>query len=730
MSTPLLFRRRPLTLAVSIALTLGALPNAAQAVTRTWDGNGLSNNWSYINTNPLSFIPPNLYRNTNWTDSASCLFGCSLPLANGDALVFSGTTGLTPNNDLIGGSYAGISFAANAGAFTLNGNAITSTGNISNLSNSLQTINMPITVGSNQTWDGGTAGMKLNGVVALGNHALTLSNNTVLDNHAARNFSVGALVGNASLTILSGSRLMDFDGVVGIGTAASTTVDGAGSSWENTSDLYIGMSATGELKIQNGGTVSNGLGYIGSSTGATGTVTVDGLGSQWLNRVGQLVNGVLNIQRGGKVISNGKSFLGYWSPGTATVNGNDSLWTNGDHLYIGYSGSGTLNIQNGGTVKVGRGLSIMNSGLVNLDGGTLSAESLTRVGNGRFNWSGGTLNITGITGASLGSGELEALTQLDSGKTLDVTHTLYVNSGALLFLRGGNVKAGTLALNGGSIVGGALDMAGIRQLSGYGTVAITGGTAANTIQASGGNLVLGDVNSITGFDFGGNLNVGGNRVVLLDQDQAQLGVSTTLDNGGQLEAGKGIRLSSGDTLTYTGNASILGNFTNNGEVSGSGGALTFLNDVNGAGSFGGDIVFHAAYNPGNSPASVNFNGGNARYDATSVLTMEILGDEPGAQYDQLLNIGDLSFEGILHLVFGPSFIPANQSLALFDFKRFSGSLAADRIIVSGIDRALLDFSHLSSSGRLQIAAVPLPAGIWLFGSGLALQGLVRRKSPR
>lgn len=73
----------------------------------------------------------------------------------GDSLVFDGNTRLTPVNDAVPGFVVGgISFAPSAGAFQLNGNAITSTGNITNLSNNLQTINMPISVDVDQTWDG------------------------------------------------------------------------------------------------------------------------------------------------------------------------------------------------------------------------------------------------------------------------------------------------------------------------------------------------------------------------------------------------------------------------------------------------------------------------------------------------------------------------------------------------------------------------------------------------
>ena len=47
------------------------------------------------------------------------------------------------------------------------------------------------------------------------------------------------------------------------GSTGAVTVDGAGSTWTNSGDLYVGNSGTGTLTIRNGGTVSNGFGFIG-----------------------------------------------------------------------------------------------------------------------------------------------------------------------------------------------------------------------------------------------------------------------------------------------------------------------------------------------------------------------------------------------------------------------------------------------------------------------------------
>ena len=47
------------------------------------------------------------------------------------------------------------------------------------------------------------------------------------------------------------------------GATGAATVDGAGSTWTNSCDLYVGDSGDGTLTIRNGGAVSNGIGSLG-----------------------------------------------------------------------------------------------------------------------------------------------------------------------------------------------------------------------------------------------------------------------------------------------------------------------------------------------------------------------------------------------------------------------------------------------------------------------------------
>ncbi|MCB1996681.1 MAG: PEP-CTERM sorting domain-containing protein [Rhodoferax sp.] len=641
-------------------------PSLASAKTVTWTGGAafVSTDWLYA-----------FNGFTNWLSSQQP--------ANGDSLVFDGAVGLTNRNNGLS-SIANLSFAAGAGAFTLNGSGLSVTGNLANYSNHLQTINLPLTVGaSGATWDGGSQGLQLNGDFTLGSHSLTLSNKIAIDN-AGRDVTVG-WSGAATLGLTGGSKVHSATGRIADtqNSAGTVNVEGTGSSWTISSDLYVGNRGTGRLYITSGGQVSNTNGYIGQD---------------------------------------------YFSSGEVIVSGKGSTWTNRDRLYVGYHGDGKLTIGTGGTVRAGY-LKIDGRGVV-LQGGSLIVDDVNNPSNSQFDWQSGTLNYTG--NVSLGNGMigLEAAQSLATGQTLKVDRTLKIGAGTVLLLNGGRVESGALSLVGGSVIEtSGLDVSDTGNITGHGLIsgAISGG-AGNRIDVSGGTLTLGALAAAGGYRFDGTLDIGSQDVAILSADQARLGSLTTMGAGGRLSTVHGAELGVGKTLTFAGNASIQGDFTNNGAVSGSGGALTFFNDVNGAGSFAGDIVFRAGYSPGNSPAAVSFNAGNASYDGTSVLTLEILGAAPGSGYDQLVDIDHLNFDGTLQLVFGGGYVAvAGTRFTLFDFQSFSGSLSSGHIQVVGFDAARLDFSQLTTAGTLSVAAVPEPETYALMLAGLGVVGWVARR---
>lgn len=108
------------------AVSLSVVTSPSLAAVKTWDGGGSDSNWQ---TGP------------NWDADTA-------PLA-GDSLIFQGAAGLSSSNNFAADTkFAGLSFAAGAGNFTLAGNGITLAGNLSNNSSGIQTVGTPVKLGT------------------------------------------------------------------------------------------------------------------------------------------------------------------------------------------------------------------------------------------------------------------------------------------------------------------------------------------------------------------------------------------------------------------------------------------------------------------------------------------------------------------------------------------------------------------------------------------------------
>ena len=202
--------------------------------------------------------------------------------------------------------------------------------------------------------------------------------------------------GNGSLSVQGGITVGSDVGLIGFssGSTGVVTVDGAGSTWTNVYSLWVGQDGSGTLNITNGGTVSNNWdGRIGVYSGSTGVVMVDGAGSTLtfggFFQVGGGGSGTLNITNGASVSNSNEEYEGDYAgssaiggydsgaTGIVTVDGAGSTWTNSGYLNVGNSGSGTLNITDGGLVSVAGTLTIDNdangNGFINMDSGGMLA---------------------------------------------------------------------------------------------------------------------------------------------------------------------------------------------------------------------------------------------------------------------------------------------------------------------------------------------------------------------
>lgn len=332
--------------------------------------------------------------------------------------------------------------------------------------------------------------------------------------------------------------------------------------------------------------------------------------------------------------------------------------------------------------------------------------------------------------------------QLDANGTFTVpvngftsyqSGNLQVNSGTLLFSTGAVTSSHDLALQGAQVaVAAGWTATGSAQVSGYGQLSapFTAG-AGNSLAASGGVLTIGDANRNGAFRFGGTSTVSSGATLQLQAaDQAQLGSATTLAANSRLASLNGVLISSGTTLGATGNATIEGAVTNQGMVNGptgGGQALTFADAVNGAGGYSGNIRFSGGFAPGNSPAAVTFTG-NATFDASSVLEMELGGLTPGSGYDKVIVAGLLTLGGgTLAVSEWNDFAPASGNVFdLLDWGSLSGSFSQVTLPTLG-DGLAWDTSRLYLDGTISVAAVPEPQAYAMVLAGLGLLAFSTRR---
>ncbi|MFG1395257.1 autotransporter domain-containing protein, partial [Xanthobacter agilis] len=244
--------------------------------------------------------------------------------------------------------------------------------------------------------------------------------------------------GTGTLTIEDGGTVTSETAYIGFssGSSGTVTVTGADSSWDTwIYDLYVGYYGTGTLTISDGGTVTSRSGYIGYKSGSTGKVTVTGADSSWglgtsTLYVGSAGTGTLTISDGGTVTS-GLGYIGFssGSSGTVTVTGADSSWDLGtSNLFVGRFSTGTLTISDGGAVTNGTtyiGYGSGSSGTLNLNGTTGARGVLTTgqvvAGSGTvlLNFDGGVLQASANSSDFLSGFTSSSVEILSGGAFID-----------------------------------------------------------------------------------------------------------------------------------------------------------------------------------------------------------------------------------------------------------------------------------------------------------------------
>ena len=303
--------------------------------------------------------------------------------------------------------------------------------------------------------------------------------------------------GDGALDITTGGAVSNTSGYIGFDSASAgeVTVSGPGATWTNSISLRVGSSGNGTLAIANGGAVSDKSAYIGFESDSTGEVTVSGAGSTWTNvnlYVGHYGHGTLDVSRGGAV-NNTSSRIGYFSDstGAVTVSDTGSIWTSSTILSVGQSGDGTLVIANGGVVSNGGctiGAESDSTGMV-----TVSGVAKGGIRSTLTNSSGLCVGVRGNGTLDITHGGAVSNTDGYIGKDSHSTGTATVSG------------TGSTWTNSGDLYVGSAHGDGTLNIADGGLVEVTGDTcvasspwSANVVNFDGGTLTTGGLRAALG----------------------------------------------------------------------------------------------------------------------------------------------------------------------------------------------------------------------------------------
>lgn len=443
-------RRSATRILTAIAVTAGCLFmfQAAQAADSTWNGGGGNNNWN---------------NSGNWN---------ALPATNGtDGLLFAGNTRLTPNNDFTGATFNKIQFLAGAGAFVLDGNAITLSNNpyIRNLSSVEQTINLNIVLNTSTQLFATTADLTINGKIS-GTGGISINTTNWVSLNGENTYSGGT-------SLASGGHLR-----LGNATAVGTGL----------------FTVTGtDLKFASG----IGTFYAGGFAGS-GAVALTDEAAQGVTLV---INGGSDASRGAAISGSGGLVIAMTGGAKQTLTGANT-YTGGTRIESGtlelgsasgnLSASGALTI-NGGTLSIQRANAVKTVTVASLNG--TGGEIVGNTGTALSTF---IVNTTGndAWGGALKNGDATlAFTKQGSG-------SLTLN-GASTYTGATTVSAGTLIVNG-SLGNTAVSVANNATLGGQGGTIAGSVTLGNTAAMQFSLLDENEINlTLNSLAIGANANL-------------------------------------------------------------------------------------------------------------------------------------------------------------------------------------------------------------------------------
>ena len=636
-----------------------------------WTGGGANNYWS---------------TGGNWDNGAVPVFPASL--------TFSGSTRLNNTNDLTGVSANSITFDSAAGAFTLAGNSLGLSGNISFNGNPpaliTQSINLPLTATANFTSD-----LRANGNISIGGNVA--GTNSTLTQISAGNVGILTLGGTNSFAgfIVNGgtNRITGNTAVIGTG-GTQFYLANANSSFNSTLVIESGAN------FSVGGTMTD-AGVIGRDSGVGKVVQNGGTFSFNLTNNPALIVGAGNNSNtrgtynmsGGVLDMNGNTLgiaLGAGVLVTGVVNQVDGVITNVGQLYFNAffaQGHGIYNLT-GGSIYIGSGgiTNFAGSGYeIYLGGGMVgafanwsSALNMTLTGsNGpvTFNPAGNTISLSGI---------------------LSGTGGLAVSGGGALVLSGANTYTGSTTINAGTLtIGGSGQLnsgiyAGLITNNGtfnYNSSAaqtnsgVISGTGA-LVQRGAGTLTLSGANTYTG--------------------------NTTISNGTMALSGSGA-IAGSPTITVNGGATF--------DVSAGSFTLGPSQTLKGNGSVKGAAIINGTIAPGASIGTLTLSN-SPTLNGTNL--MEINATNAQTADKLVLTAGTLTYGGTLTVTNIGNPLVGGEIFTNFSASSYAGAFSATNLpgLGAGLNWYL---GNLTLNGTLMVNKLVVSNAVYTRAKGVSLK---------
>lgn len=524
----------------------------------------------------------------------------------------------------------------------------------------------------------------------LSTQVVSLSNSTWTNNGST--FLAESLNSTTTMTV-SGSSVFNAKGRfnigLGAGSQAFVTIEGNGQIVQSAGGwISIGNSNSGQgtLTVKDNGiftttTVDFNVSDIGTSKGwinISDSATVNIGGIAFIGK-GSGTAGTVN-QSGGTFTGNEWISIGRYSGSTGVVNVSGGTFNQPNAtraIIVGEEGSGTLSISGGGAVtSAGTALLISNTatgtGIVNLDGGTLTAKRITSGGTGAGS---ATLNFNG--------GTLVAGTGANSSLVNNLDFAYVKSGGAVINSNSQSVAVDQALLADAVSTGGGLTKTGAGTLTLGAANTYTGPT-----KVTAGTLALGASGSIAA------------------STTIEIAPGATLDTS----AATGWSLAAGQTLTGRGSIN------------------------SGAGGF--TIASGATLAPGSSPGTLDvlntltFQTGStfaAELETANAPNSDLVNVTGDLVIDAAVNLALSVFGPDATLAEGTKFTLIDYS-GTWNGTAFSG--VADGSIRSlGVNQYLVDYNDPAAGGSaLTFTVVPEPAT----GSLIAIPALLlcwRRRRP-